>query len=192
MPEVRWPRQSHSAWGCVRHSRPQPIARRPGAAWRVGCPAGPCAGHYSLMPGRRAAGSRCSVSFRGLDAPTLVHWALLLSTGMYCNGTFDQYVCWPHSSPGNVSVPCPPYLPWWSEGNVFFYHFVTVSLKAGPTRQGAVRETAPAKCFSCLFLPRKISFQLSVIPIPLLSASPIFLHLFCAGCLVIRVPFAVE
>ncbi|XP_001113520.3 glucagon-like peptide 2 receptor isoform X2 [Macaca mulatta] len=36
-------------------------------------------------------------------------------SGIFCNGTFDQYVCWPHSSPGNVSVPCPSYLPWWSE-----------------------------------------------------------------------------
>uniref|UniRef100_A0A3B4WNG8 Glucagon like peptide 2 receptor n=1 Tax=Seriola lalandi dorsalis TaxID=1841481 RepID=A0A3B4WNG8_SERLL len=30
-------------------------------------------------------------------------------------GTFDTFVCWPHSSPGNVSVPCPSYLPWISE-----------------------------------------------------------------------------
>lgn len=36
-------------------------------------------------------------------------------SGVFCNGTFDQYVCWPHSSPGNVSVPCPSYLPWWNE-----------------------------------------------------------------------------
>ncbi|XP_012861752.1 glucagon-like peptide 2 receptor [Echinops telfairi] len=34
-------------------------------------------------------------------------------SGIFCNGTFDKYVCWPHSSPGNVSVPCPSYLPWW-------------------------------------------------------------------------------
>nr|XP_006216245.2 glucagon-like peptide 2 receptor isoform X1 [Vicugna pacos] len=38
-------------------------------------------------------------------------------SGTVCNGTFDQYVCWPHSSPGNVSVPCPSYLPWWREEN---------------------------------------------------------------------------
>ncbi|XP_062968982.1 glucagon-like peptide 2 receptor [Cynocephalus volans] len=36
-------------------------------------------------------------------------------SGIFCNGTFDQYVCWPHSPPGNVSVPCPSYLPWWDE-----------------------------------------------------------------------------
>ncbi|XP_055973753.1 glucagon-like peptide 2 receptor [Sorex fumeus] len=36
-------------------------------------------------------------------------------SGIFCNGTFDQYVCWPHSFPGNVSVPCPFYLPWWNE-----------------------------------------------------------------------------
>ncbi|KAG7281328.1 hypothetical protein CRUP_023479 [Coryphaenoides rupestris] len=33
-------------------------------------------------------------------------------TGIYCNGSFDVFVCWPHSPPGNVSVPCPSYLPW--------------------------------------------------------------------------------
>ncbi|XP_015418023.1 PREDICTED: glucagon-like peptide 2 receptor [Myotis davidii] len=38
-------------------------------------------------------------------------------SGVFCNGTFDRYVCWPHSSPGNVSVPCPSYLPGWSEEN---------------------------------------------------------------------------
>ncbi|XP_052514702.1 glucagon-like peptide 2 receptor [Budorcas taxicolor] len=37
------------------------------------------------------------------------------TSGTVCNGTFDQYVCWPHSTPGNVSVPCPSYLPWWRE-----------------------------------------------------------------------------
>ncbi|XP_029311754.1 glucagon-like peptide 2 receptor [Cottoperca gobio] len=36
-------------------------------------------------------------------------------TGIFCKGTFDTFVCWPHSSPGNVSVPCPSYLPWISE-----------------------------------------------------------------------------
>ncbi|XP_006898638.1 PREDICTED: glucagon-like peptide 2 receptor [Elephantulus edwardii] len=35
--------------------------------------------------------------------------------GLFCHGTFDRYACWPHSSPGNVSVPCPSYLPWWRE-----------------------------------------------------------------------------
>lgn len=29
-----------------------------------------------------------------------------------------MFVCWPHSSPGNVSVPCPSFLPWISDGNV--------------------------------------------------------------------------
>lgn len=37
-------------------------------------------------------------------------------TGIFCNGTFDVFACWPHSSPGIVSVPCPPYLPWITEG----------------------------------------------------------------------------
>uniref|UniRef100_A0A673I6T0 G-protein coupled receptors family 2 profile 1 domain-containing protein n=1 Tax=Sinocyclocheilus rhinocerous TaxID=307959 RepID=A0A673I6T0_9TELE len=36
--------------------------------------------------------------------------------GIFCNGTFDVFACWPHSSPGIVSVPCPPYLPWIKEG----------------------------------------------------------------------------
>ncbi|XP_068611006.1 glucagon-like peptide 2 receptor [Brachionichthys hirsutus] len=37
---------------------------------------------------------------------------LLSKAGIFCKGTFDIFVCWPHSSPGNVSVPCPSYLPW--------------------------------------------------------------------------------
>ncbi|XP_051774776.1 glucagon-like peptide 2 receptor [Erpetoichthys calabaricus] len=37
-------------------------------------------------------------------------------TGVFCNGTFDQFACWPDSPPGNVSVPCPFYLPWIAEG----------------------------------------------------------------------------
>uniref|UniRef100_A0A3P8UNP0 Glucagon like peptide 2 receptor n=1 Tax=Cynoglossus semilaevis TaxID=244447 RepID=A0A3P8UNP0_CYNSE len=41
--------------------------------------------------------------------------------GNFCRGTFDSFVCWPHSSPGNVSVPCPPYLPWIKEGKVVTY-----------------------------------------------------------------------
>lgn len=44
-------------------------------------------------------------------------------TGIYCKGTFDMFVCWPHSSPGNVSVPCPSYLPWISEGDIFLEPF---------------------------------------------------------------------
>ncbi|KAF3704756.1 Glucagon-like peptide 2 receptor [Channa argus] len=35
--------------------------------------------------------------------------------GNYCRGAFDMFVCWPFSSPGNVSVPCPSYLPWIQE-----------------------------------------------------------------------------
>ncbi|XP_076008458.1 glucagon-like peptide 2 receptor [Genypterus blacodes] len=37
--------------------------------------------------------------------------------GVYCNGTFDSFLCWPHSPPGNVSVSCPPYLPWITQGD---------------------------------------------------------------------------
>uniref|UniRef100_A0A3Q2QWY4 Glucagon like peptide 2 receptor n=1 Tax=Fundulus heteroclitus TaxID=8078 RepID=A0A3Q2QWY4_FUNHE len=39
----------------------------------------------------------------------------LTSAPFPANGTFDMFVCWPHSSPGNVSVPCPPFLPWITE-----------------------------------------------------------------------------
>ncbi|XP_039509600.1 glucagon-like peptide 2 receptor isoform X4 [Pimephales promelas] len=42
--------------------------------------------------------------------------SLPTGTGIFCNGTFDVFACWPHSSPGIVSVPCPPYLPWIREG----------------------------------------------------------------------------
>nr|XP_057917249.1 glucagon-like peptide 2 receptor isoform X1 [Doryrhamphus excisus] len=41
----------------------------------------------------------------------------LPTTGIYCRGTFDTFVCWPHSRPGNVSVPCPAYLPWINKDN---------------------------------------------------------------------------
>ncbi|XP_056627797.1 glucagon-like peptide 2 receptor [Triplophysa dalaica] len=43
-------------------------------------------------------------------------------TGLFCNGTFDKFACWPHSSPGIISVSCPSYLPWIIEvatGNVY-------------------------------------------------------------------------
>ncbi|XP_053564521.1 glucagon-like peptide 2 receptor [Bombina bombina] len=43
-------------------------------------------------------------------------------TGVYCNGTFDQYACWPHSPPGNISVPCPWYLPWVQSGNMGYVY----------------------------------------------------------------------
>ncbi|XP_043570177.1 glucagon-like peptide 2 receptor [Chiloscyllium plagiosum] len=38
-------------------------------------------------------------------------------TGIFCNGSFDQFVCWPESLPGNVSEPCPWYLPWIKPGS---------------------------------------------------------------------------
>uniref|UniRef100_A0A8C5EX18 Glucagon like peptide 2 receptor n=1 Tax=Gouania willdenowi TaxID=441366 RepID=A0A8C5EX18_GOUWI len=38
-------------------------------------------------------------------------------TGNYCRGAFDTFACWPHSLPGNVSIPCPAYLPWITEGS---------------------------------------------------------------------------
>ncbi|XP_042305458.1 glucagon-like peptide 2 receptor [Sceloporus undulatus] len=40
-----------------------------------------------------------------------------VNAGIYCNGTFDQFACWPHSPPGKVSVPCPSYLPWLDNGS---------------------------------------------------------------------------
>nr|XP_028572910.1 glucagon-like peptide 2 receptor [Podarcis muralis]XP_028572911.1 glucagon-like peptide 2 receptor [Podarcis muralis]XP_028572912.1 glucagon-like peptide 2 receptor [Podarcis muralis] len=40
-----------------------------------------------------------------------------ISPGIYCNGSFDEFVCWPHSPPGIVSVPCPHYLPWIENGS---------------------------------------------------------------------------
>ncbi|KAG5278127.1 hypothetical protein AALO_G00095490 [Alosa alosa] len=36
------------------------------------------------------------------------------ATGLVCNRTFDQYVCWPDGVPGTtVNVSCPWYLPWY-------------------------------------------------------------------------------
>ncbi|XP_036384956.1 glucagon-like peptide 2 receptor [Megalops cyprinoides] len=49
-------------------------------------------------------------------------------TGVYCNGTFDLFACWPHSPPGNVSVSCPVYLPWIKEGeSKYVYRVCTPS-----------------------------------------------------------------
>ncbi|XP_075034073.1 glucagon-like peptide 2 receptor [Mixophyes fleayi] len=49
-----------------------------------------------------------------------------LATGVYCNGTFDHYACWPFSSPGNISVPCPWYLPMIHEGSTgYAYRYCT-------------------------------------------------------------------
>ncbi|XP_063816835.1 glucagon-like peptide 2 receptor [Pseudophryne corroboree] len=49
-----------------------------------------------------------------------------LATGVYCNGTFDQFACWPFSSPGNISVPCPWYLPMMHEGSTgYTYRYCT-------------------------------------------------------------------
>ncbi|XP_071619881.1 glucagon-like peptide 2 receptor isoform X3 [Heliangelus exortis] len=41
-----------------------------------------------------------------------------VDSGIHCNGTFDQFACWPYSPPGKVSVPCPSYLPWLENGSV--------------------------------------------------------------------------
>ncbi|XP_078426726.1 glucagon-like peptide 2 receptor [Cetorhinus maximus] len=39
-------------------------------------------------------------------------------TGTFCNESFDQFACWPESYPGNVSEPCPWYLPWIKSGSI--------------------------------------------------------------------------
>lgn len=40
-----------------------------------------------------------------------------VSTGLFCNRTFDDYACWPDGPPGSfVNVSCPWYLPWASSG----------------------------------------------------------------------------
>ncbi|XP_032899996.1 glucagon-like peptide 2 receptor [Amblyraja radiata] len=43
-------------------------------------------------------------------------------TGIFCNETFDQFTCWPASYPGNVSEPCPWYLPWFKPGSTRRVH----------------------------------------------------------------------
>ena len=123
-----------------------------------------------LMLGRQAPGSQpLCLHLWTPGSGGSVHSALLLSAGIFCNGTFDRFVCWPHSSPGNVSVPCPSYLPWWREGNVSFYRFLTVSSKAGPSWedcQGAVRESTPIKCFSQVFSHQRFPSKLLEIHVP--------------------------
>lgn len=49
--------------------------------------------------------------YRDNCSRTLSHTDPSLS-GVFCNGSFDAFACWPHSAPGNVSIPCPSYLPW--------------------------------------------------------------------------------
>ncbi|XP_068120278.1 glucagon-like peptide 2 receptor isoform X2 [Hyperolius riggenbachi] len=44
-----------------------------------------------------------------------------LARGVFCNGTFDQYACWPFSAPGNISVPCP----WYEVSSGFAYRICT-------------------------------------------------------------------
>ncbi|KAM4663049.1 LOW QUALITY PROTEIN: glucagon-like peptide 2 receptor [Discoglossus pictus] len=45
-----------------------------------------------------------------------------LITGIYCNGTFDNFACWPYSLPGNISVSCPWYLPSAQSGNMGYVY----------------------------------------------------------------------
>ncbi|XP_078510898.1 glucagon-like peptide 2 receptor [Lissotriton helveticus] len=47
---------------------------------------------------------------------------ITVKSGIHCNGTFDNYACWPRSSPGNISVPCPWYLPSVKTGNTGYVH----------------------------------------------------------------------
>uniref|UniRef100_A0A8C9G2T3 Glucagon like peptide 2 receptor n=1 Tax=Pavo cristatus TaxID=9049 RepID=A0A8C9G2T3_PAVCR len=51
-----------------------------------------------------------------------------LGTGIHCNGTFDQFVCWPYSTPGKVSVPCPSYLPWLENGIPWIWGYLSSPL----------------------------------------------------------------
>uniref|UniRef100_A0A8C3IHV9 G-protein coupled receptors family 2 profile 1 domain-containing protein n=1 Tax=Chrysemys picta bellii TaxID=8478 RepID=A0A8C3IHV9_CHRPI len=60
-----------------------------------------------------------------------------VETGIYCKGTFDQLVCWPYSLPGNVSVPCPSYLPWLENGNVISL-FLKDSYQESSLQEGVV------------------------------------------------------
>ncbi|XP_058845883.1 glucagon-like peptide 2 receptor isoform X1 [Acipenser ruthenus] len=43
-------------------------------------------------------------------------------SAVYCRASFDKFACWPESPPGNVSVPCPHYLPWIKEGGASYLY----------------------------------------------------------------------
>ncbi|XP_071987861.1 glucagon-like peptide 2 receptor [Engystomops pustulosus] len=60
-----------------------------------------------------------------------------LLTGVFCNGTFDNFVCWPFSYPGNVSVPCPWYLPKIQEGSGGHTHRYCTGLGVWRTRENS-------------------------------------------------------
>lgn len=41
----------------------------------------------------------------------------VLSSGVFCSRMFDRYACWSDGQPNStVKVPCPWYLPWYSQG----------------------------------------------------------------------------
>ncbi|PKU41145.1 glucagon-like peptide 2 receptor [Limosa lapponica baueri] len=60
-----------------------------------------------------------------------------VDTGIHCNGTFDQFVCWPHSPPGNVSVPCPSYLPWLENGSEGYVYRVCLDEGTWQTKENS-------------------------------------------------------
>uniref|UniRef100_A0A8C9WBU8 G-protein coupled receptors family 2 profile 1 domain-containing protein n=1 Tax=Scleropages formosus TaxID=113540 RepID=A0A8C9WBU8_SCLFO len=74
--------------------------------------------------------------------------------GIYCNGSFDLFVCWPHSPVGNVSVPCPSYLPWIKEGtritkySILHCYELNLNITNEPLKQ--------MQLFKCIFKNIKI------------------------------------
>uniref|UniRef100_A0A4W5RCS8 Glucagon receptor n=1 Tax=Hucho hucho TaxID=62062 RepID=A0A4W5RCS8_9TELE len=55
------------------------------------------------------------------SAVCLLTYGLLISSllppGLFCGRMFDMYACWPEGVPNTtVKVPCPWYLPWYSQG----------------------------------------------------------------------------
>ncbi|NXN06592.1 GLP2R protein, partial [Indicator maculatus] len=61
----------------------------------------------------------------------------VVDSGIHCNGTFDQFVCWPYSRPGNVSVPCPSYLPWLENGSAGNVHRVCLDGGTWQTKENS-------------------------------------------------------
>lgn len=109
--------------------------RRWAHCWRMSFPSGPCTGRTATEPCLPLIQTTVSFCrhFTYLTSDPLKKkvqtWCgfFFFSAGNFCKGAFDMFVCWPHSAPGNVSVPCPSFLPWITEGI-----FTQLSFKANP------------------------------------------------------------
>uniref|UniRef100_A0AAY4BQB6 Glucagon-like peptide 2 receptor n=1 Tax=Denticeps clupeoides TaxID=299321 RepID=A0AAY4BQB6_9TELE len=89
--------------------------------------------------------------------------AALCLAGVYCNGSFDNFACWPHSPPGNVSVPCPSYLSWAKQGRVYKECLSSGSWRARDNSSEDWRDDSECKnlLFSVLRVVSMVGYSMS-------------------------------